>query len=204
MYKELTSIIKSLDFDTISDERKQKLGKLIEYISSKLKKAQQVNLCFICTHNSRRSQFSQVWTEVAAYYNGIDVKVYSGGIEVTAFNERAVESLRRFGFRIIKEENSDNPKYKVYYSDEIDPIVALSKLFNDPSNPKNNFAAVMTCSSADKNCPVVPGAEIRIPILYEDPKKYDDTDQEEIVYDKRSQQIATEMFYIFSKVKSNL
>ena len=31
----------------------------------------------------------------------------------------------------------------------------------------------MTCSQADKTCPVVKGAETRIAIPYDDPKEYD-------------------------------
>ena len=59
----------------------------------------------------------------------------------------------------------------------------------------------MTCSDADENCPLIPGAEIRIPVRYEDPKIYDNTPEEEVRYDERLAQIAREMCYIFSKVE---
>lgn len=58
-----------------------------------------------------------------------------------------------------------------------------------------------TCSQADENCPLITGAEVRIPITYEDPKVADGTIHQASIYQERSLQIASEMFYIFSKMK---
>jgi arsenate reductase len=60
----------------------------------------------------------------------------------------------------------------------------------------------MTTSQPDENSPYIPGAEARIPIRYEDPKIFDGTPEEEARYDERSLQIASEMFYVFSKIHS--
>jgi arsenate reductase len=73
----------------------------------------------------------------------------------------------------------------------------FSKIYDDSSNPKTHFAAVMTCDHAEKNCPFIPGAEKRISLYYEDPKAFDNTKKEAIMYDKRSLEIATEMKYVF-------
>ena len=59
----------------------------------------------------------------------------------------------------------------------------------------------MTCSHADENCPFIPGAEKRIPVRYDDPKAFDNTPQQEEKYEERSNQIATEMLYVFSQIK---
>ena len=77
----------------------------------------------------------------------------------------------------------------------------FSKLYNDPINPKDKFAAIMTCSHADKNCPIISGAEIRIPIMYDDPKLFDNTPEKVSKYQECCLQIASEMFYLFSQVK---
>jgi len=61
----------------------------------------------------------------------------------------------------------------------------------------------MTCSSADKGCPFIAGAEKRIPVTYEDPKLFDNTPQQAEKYLERSNQIATEMKYVFEHVKNN-
>lgn len=185
----------------IPEERIQVLETLIRYIQSKVDQGEDVNLNFICTHNSRRSQFSQVWAQTAADIRGISANCYSGGVEVTAFNDRAVNSLKRSGFRISSKENGSNPVYFLFYSDDSEPIVAFSKVYDDPINKASRFAAVMTCDHADENCPFIPGTEQRIPVRYEDPKVFDGTDLEIEKYDERSMQIASEMQFVFSQIK---
>lgn len=182
-------------------ERKAALQPLIDYIQSKVDQGAVAHLNFICTHNSRRSQLSQVWAQTAAHYFGVPASCYSGGVEVTAFNERAVASLKRSGFRVASE-GEGNPKYAVYFSETLPPIRAFSKLYDDPENAAPGFAAVMTCSEADENCPFIPGSERRIPVRYEDPKAFDGTPREALGYDERSRQIASEMFYVFSQIKT--
>jgi len=195
----LKEVISSINTENIPKERQESLQVLIDYVANKIKAGLPINLNFICTHNSRRSQFSQIWAKVASVYSGIEINSFSGGVEVTAFNERAVESLKRFGFEI-SAEGENNPKYFVKYSKNLKPIVAFSKLFDDETSPKENFSAIMTCSHADENCPFIPGAEKRIPIRYDDPKEFDGTPEEEEMYDARSIEIATEMFFLFSAI----
>ncbi|WP_134199211.1 protein-tyrosine-phosphatase [uncultured Algoriphagus sp.] len=201
LYPTLAETIQNAKKQPIPAERKAVLEVLISYIQSKLDQGQDVNLNFICTHNSRRSQFSQIWAKTAADLHGIPANCYSGGVEVTAFNDRAVSSLKRSGFRISYKENGSNPIYSVFYSDESDPIIAFSKVFDDPANDALHFAAVMTCDHADENCPFIPGTERRIPVRYEDPKAFDGTDLEAEKYDERSLQIASEMLYVFFQVQ---
>ena len=185
----------------VGEDRRVLLQPLVDYIQDVVDQDDIAYLNFICTHNSRRSQLSQVWAQTAADYFEIPVKCYSGGVEVTAFNERAVASLKRSGFRITAK-GEGNPKYAVYYLKNGQPIQAFSKRYDDPENKAPGFAAVMTCSDADENCPFIPGAEVRIPIRYEDPKEFDGTPEEAFMYDQRSRQIASEMFYVFSQIKS--
>ncbi len=200
MYQELINTIKKLQVQNIALERKKALQPLIEYIQSKLETGSEIKLNFICTHNSRRSQLAQIWAKTAASYYDIEIDSYSGGVEVTAFNDRAVEALKKEGFQIIKKGDG-NPYYSVSFDENIAQLNAFSKTFDDPVNPTSGFAAVMTCSHADENCPFIAGAETRLPIRYDDPKEYDDTPLEASKYDERSLQIANEMFYIFSQVK---
>jgi arsenate reductase (thioredoxin) len=199
LYPTLQTHIEQAQALPISEERKAVLQVLIDYLQQKVDQNKDIKLNFICTHNSRRSQFSQIWGKVAAAYYGIEIHSFSGGVEVTAFNERAVASIKRFGFKVSKE-GGENPKYFVFYSDDEDPIVTFSKVYDDAANVPTGFAAVMTCSHADENCPYIPGAETRIPVRYEDPKAFDDTELEAEKYDERSMQIASEMLFIFSRI----
>lgn len=189
------------EFVDIAEERKAQLEEVAAFVKEKSSANQDVQLTFICTHNSRRSHMSQVWAQTAAHYYQIPmVQCYSGGTEATAFNPRAVKALRNAGFDIEKAEEKANPVYLVSYSHNTEPLKCFSKKFADDFNPQTNFAAIMTCTDADEACPFVPGAEVRFSIPYEDPKVADDTPEEESKYNERCRQIATEMFYLFSKV----
>ena len=196
----LENFRKQLDFSLLSEERKTVLTELINYIQQQRNAGKEVHLNFICTHNSRRSQFSQIWAQTAAYYYGVNAQCYSGGVEVTAFNERAVESIKRSGF-VVEKNGEENPKYAVVFSNDVAPLLAYSKIYDDAANAKIGFAAIMTCAHADDNCPYIPGADKRIPIRYNDPKAFDDTPLEALKYDERSKEIANELFYTFSLIK---
>lgn len=200
MNNRLKQFIDQLDIDQIPNERLRVLDAVIEYIHNKRSSGTVPQLNFICTHNSRRSQLSQLWAKTMSVYFQIPIKSYSGGTAVTAFNERAVASLRRTGFEI-SEKGIENPRYSVRLNDEV--MVMFSKVYDDLENPKTNFAAIMTCSDADENCPIIHGCEQRIPLRYEDPKAFDDTDIESEKYDERSKQIATELKYVFLKLKES-
>ena len=103
---------------------------------------------------------------------------------------------------IEKLSEGNNPVYSIKYAENQHPVIGFSKKMDDHFNPKSGFAAVMTCSQADEACPIVPGAEKRIPITFEDPKAFDHTPLQAEKYAERSMQIATEMFYVFSKIQS--
>lgn len=187
-------------FDSIPEERRRELRKLALFVRTKQSSNEPANLTYICTHNSRRSHMSQLWAATAAAWYGVkDVGTFSGGTETTAFNPRAVASLERAGF-VTENPGGENPHYRVTYGPDAPVMECFSKKYDDPPNPAGGFAAVMTCSQADKNCPVVMGAALRIAIPYEDPKAADETPEEAQRYDERCKQIATEMFYLFSQV----
>ncbi len=187
-------------FDSISPERKILLAEIVEYIRNKKEQNQAINLVYVCTHNSRRSHFGQVWATVAAhYYNVTDVFTFSGGTEATAFNPNAIAALRTIGFEVSEEANSENPKYLVRFG-ENETTTCFSKVYDDSVNPKLNFAAIMTCSDAENNCPFIPGVELRIGTTYEDPKTFDNTPQQSEKYLERSNQIGIECLYVFSQI----
>ncbi len=201
-YPELKSYIDSalVSFTSIDTTRKEALNQLALKISAD---STTVNLTFICTHNSRRSQMSQIWAQTAAAYYGIDnVKCFSGGTEATAFNPRAVKAMQKAGLHIDAKDETSNPLYLVSFAPETSVMETFSKIYNDDFNPKN-FIAVMTCAQADAACPIVEGASDRVSITYEDPKVADNTPEEEAKYDERCYQIASEMLYIFSQVKKS-
>lgn len=199
MFTKIEEILSNVEIETISPDRKADLHVLSHFIQEKINAKKPVLLNFICTHNSRRSQFTQAWAKVASNYYGVDIQSFSGGVEVTACNERTIASLKRSGFQI-SHEGEDNPRYFLKYEDGTDEIQLFSKLYDDFENASDHFAAIMTCSHADENCPVVAGCEKRITLRYNDPKEFDDTAFEEEKYDERSLEIVTEMMYVFSRI----
>ncbi len=203
-YPPLSETIEALvgNFGSIPSERKQILNQLTDFVQAKSERQEKINLIFICTHNSRRSHISQIWAQAAAAYYGIgNVVSYSGGTEATAFNPRAVKAMEEAGFKITSSSNGTNPIYEVRFSDEANEVIAFSKKYDSETNPQKGFAAVMTCSHADENCPVVIGMEKRISLPYNDPKDFDGTPQEASKYAERVREIGTEILYAFSQVK---
>lgn len=190
------------DFDKIPEQRKELLRKISDYIISKKKQNKPINLVYICTHNSRRSHFGQVWAKVASEYYGIkDINTFSGGTEATAFNVNAINALKGIGFEIKPINIEKNSVYQVVYDEKELPIICFSKVYDDPKNPQKEFAAIMTCSDAEENCPFIPGVELRIGTTYDDPKAFDGTPQQDEKYSERSRQIALETLYVFSRLK---
>ncbi|AZJ34738.1 low molecular weight phosphatase family protein [Tenacibaculum singaporense] len=201
LFTEIQQTLSSLP--TVSEERKQVLQPLVNYIQEKLNNKELINLNFICTHNSRRSHLSQVWAQTMAYHYQIpNVNTYSGGTEATAMNATVVTTLVDNGFQIQQLSDGTNPIYAVKYADNTSSIIGFSKKYDNDFNPTSAFGAIMTCSQADEGCPFIAGAEKRVPVTYEDPKLYDGTPLEKEKYLERSLQIAAEMHYVFSTVKA--
>lgn len=201
--KTIKSVIVTLNIASVTNKRKDILRPLTTFIQSKHTTGKAIRINFICTHNSRRSHLSQVWAQTMAHYFNIkNVTCYSGGTEATALFPMAVETLRNSGFELNTISEGKNPVYSIKYAKNEHPIIGFSKTLDDDFNPKSEFAAIMTCDSANEACPFVAGAEQRIPITFEDPKAFDNSPQQAEKYMERSLQIATELFYVFSQIKS--
>jgi protein-tyrosine phosphatase/arsenate reductase len=191
----------TLQFEAIDSERKLLLAKLADYIQEKVNAKTPINLVYVCTHNSRRSHFGQVWAAVAAnYYSIPKLSTFSGGTEATAFNENAIHALKKTGFEISELSTGTNPHYRVNFGETL-YTTCFSKVYDDAVNPTSSFAAIMTCSDAEENCPFIPGVELRIGTTYDDPKAFDNKPIQAEKYLERSNQIARECLYVFSLIQ---
>lgn len=194
----LHTYFEDLEVKKITSERKQVLQELIDYAKEKLENNTPLILNFVCTHNSRRSQISQIMAQVSAYQYGIEAICYSGGTEVTAFHPNAIAAIERTGM-LIHSVGDINPVQFVRYSEYKTPLSCFSKTYDDTFNEASDFAAIMTCAHADDNCPVILNAK-RIPVRYEDPKRSDGTKEMSNVYDATVEEIANEMKYVFQMI----
>jgi len=160
MFPQLNQTLQILSKGSIPKERMALLQPLIDYIKQKRKEHKPVRLHFICTHNSRRSHLAQVWAQTMAHYWQIkDVACYSGGTEATALFPKVAETLSHQGFSVQKLSDDGNPIYAVKFDENEPAVMGFSKTFEHLFNPVASFAAIMTCSSADEDCPFIAGAE---------------------------------------------
>ena len=132
MYSTILKTVEQFHFENISNDRKNILQPLIDYIQGKVNSKKPVNLNFICTHNSRRSHLSQVWAQTSAsFYNIDNVHCYSGGTQETALFPKVAETLSNQGFQILKIADSKNPIYAIKFDENSLPIIGFSKKYDD-------------------------------------------------------------------------
>lgn len=202
MFENLSKTITEITTFSVSSLRREELQPLISFIQNKVNNTEEIRINFICTHNSRRSHLAQIWAQTMAFhFNLKNVFCYSGGTEATAMFPKVAETLVNQGFQMQQLSVSENPVYGFKFDENQHPIICFSKRFDDVFNPASQFAAIMTCSSADIGCPFIAGAEKRIPIKYDDPKAFDGSDLMNQKYAERSLEIASEMYYVFSKIQ---
>ncbi|MBR33715.1 MAG: hypothetical protein CMN77_20615 [Spirochaetaceae bacterium] len=208
------------------NHRYSEIATLASYVAGQARSKKPVQLIFVCTHNSRRSQIARalapfIWQTLSNRESGLSVRAgeadalssihaFSGGSEVTSVHPNTIQALLRAGFTFDKGKRKDqdgsekgaaglakNPVYELL--DPLDNSLSLfSKLIDDIENPSSNFAAIMVCSHADEACPVVKGADVRISLPFEDPGKFDGTDVSAEAYDRALDQIARDLYCIFS------
>lgn len=198
-----STIERILSLGKLPSARAELLSPAVEAIVALRCQAQCPRLVFICTHNSRRSQFGQAWATIAASWFGVvGIESYSGGTEVTQCHRNVIESLSRAGCQGTLG-GGVNARHTLRFSAAA-PLVLYSKRFDAPEIPRENLLAMMCCHEADGQCPTLLGAVARIALHYEDPKRSDDTDRASAVYDERRDQIAQEMLYLMSRVANRL
>ena len=209
MNKPLADYIAAIEAEnhTPDPSRIERLKPLIDWIRDRVRQSQTIDLVYICTHNSRRSHFGQVWGKTAAHRHGLSsVRTWSGGTEATAFHPNAMAALSRAGFQVSPAQDASvrNALYHIHYDEQQPPIACFSKTYDDAVNPAQDFVAVMTCTDAEKNCPFISGASLRVGLPYEDPRFSDGTPQQEQAYDLCCRTIARESLWLFAQVKSQL
>lgn len=205
MFPKIEKLCRKLETerDSISAERKQILEKIASAIDSQIENTGKAQLIYICTHNSRRSHFGQIWANVAAEFYGMSsvIEAFSGGTEVTALHPNSVTALKTMGFEVRTTTTEANPRYNVKFGKQRS-TTCFSKVFDNPENPDQDFLAIMTCSHADENCPFIPGALSRFASPYEDPKLFDTTQLQDKKYLERAMEIGREVSFMVSQLAS--
>lgn len=183
------------DESNLSPTRKNALAHLADTLVEK-KTGDDLQLMFICTHNSRRSIFAQVWASVLADHYQLPIKAFSGGTEATAVHENTLKCLDDLGFEIKAGNDRQNEKVRIKYG-EHQQISCFSKVFDHSENPQTDFIALMLCDHAAENCPFIPHASARLNFTFPDPKQFDGTAQETEKYKEICLDIAIQLHHIF-------
>jgi protein-tyrosine-phosphatase len=187
----------------VAAERRQLLKSVAEYLRQAKAGEQESRLLFVCTHNSRRSMFAQVWAQLAAEVFEIkNFNSFSAGSEATALHPNTAAALKRAGFQLTKETGGENPLYKISFSETAPAINLYSKTAESNELPAGNFAAVLVCVEDAEACPFIPNADARFPLSYSDPKKFDGTAEMEAMYDRCCSEIALEMLWVMKELAS--
>lgn len=119
---------------------------------------EKINVLFLCTGNSCRSQMAEGW---ARHFHGDKINFYSAGIEKHGLNKRAVQAMKESGVDISN-----------HYSKTLEDIGPVQ------------FDFVFTvCGHANENCPYFPGKAKVIHVGFDDPPKLSQglTDEEQIM-----------------------
>ena len=178
--------------------RRGEIERYAQEIAQRIKESGSANIVYVCTHNSRRSQFAQFWSAYHTDALNLPITSYSAGTERTACHSNVLEVLRQEGFSI----TSEGANHKVILNHK--SFVELSsKTLNSVGLPERYFA-IMTCSDADENCPYIPGALDRFRLTFEDPKWSDNSAEAIQVYQDTSKQISTDIKYLLEQININL
>ncbi len=186
----------------ISEERRSLLDDIASKMAMEYIENGSLDVLFICTHNSRRSQLAELWLAIGAKHFGLPgLRVWSGGTDVTSFNYRMVFALQHRGFELYRSKEGDNPHYRTR---DLNEKMFFSKRYDDEFNPGKNFMAITVCDDADEGCPMVHGAVARFHLPYVDPKAADDTDKEIEVYIEKVDEIGREILYCLVRTTEHL
>ncbi len=111
--------------------------------------SEKLNVLFLCTGNSCRSQMAEGWARALL---GDRIEAYSAGIETHGLNPRAVRVMAEAG---------------------VDISAHRSKLVRDL--PTLDFDCVVTvCGHANENCPLFPGKTRVFHVGFDDPPRLDE------------------------------
>ncbi len=206
-------------FDMIQPEHRLSGEKLVEWIVKNHQPGRNLDIIAVCTANSRRSLFAATMGNIAADYYGMpEIRFHSGGTAASAINARAINSLKEIGVEIEptgKEAprgaaETRNPFLLVRWGNAgasgVSPAetTEFSKTYDDPANPQRGFAALVVCSEADAECPIVKGADVRISAPFLDAKMYDDGAYESAKYAERRDEIGRFMLSVMLQTRVRL
>ncbi|VGO17391.1 Glutaredoxin arsenate reductase [Pontiella desulfatans] len=118
--------------------------------------SEKINLLYLCTGNSCRSQMAEGWTRAL---KGDQIEVYSAGIETHGLNPNAVKVMAEAGVDITGQRSQHIDEFK---DTKIDYVITV-------------------CAHAHETCPFFPGNAKVLHVGFDDPPKLSPPDASEEV-----------------------
>ncbi|MDF7807475.1 arsenate reductase ArsC [Pontiellaceae bacterium B12219] len=115
-----------------------------------------INLLYLCTGNSCRSQMAEGWTRAL---KSDAIEVYSAGIETHGLNPNAVKVMAEAGVDISNQKSQHIDEFK---DTEIDYVITV-------------------CAHAHETCPFFPGEAKVLHVGFDDPNNLSPVDAPEEV-----------------------
>ena len=112
-----------------------------------------MNLLFLCTGNSCRSQMAEGWAHALA---GDDLRIQSAGIEAHGKNPRAIKVMQEVGIDIAAQESTKLTDEMLEWADYV----------------------VTVCGHADQHCPALPSGTRKEHWPLDDPARATGSEEE--------------------------
>ena len=117
---------------------------------------EKVKVLFLCTGNSARSQMAEAFLRK---YAGDRFEVFSAGLEPQGINPLARKVIEESGFDL-----------SGHYSKDVSEFLGTM-----------HFGYVITlCDNAESQCPIFPGASIRLHWPFEDPAAFQGIEEQKL------------------------
>jgi|GEM_PF-308527 len=146
--------------------QKEKIDEIVAFLKSEPRIK---HIIFLCTHNARRSQFSELWFCYFTEYYNLPYQGYSAGVEATRVHPHVISTIRQDAAIVA---DGDNPEILIQPLD-VGSRPFYSKTLEDPSLPVDNFMTIAVCDHAAETCPIMPGSAGRFAVPFVDPGAHD-------------------------------
>ena len=200
-FPQIEAYLDSLSYDQITAERKQHLDHISHTMAKILHERRYLEIVFLCTHNSRRSIFSEIMSHVLSDALKLPFYSYSGGAEGTYIAPQVITTLEDIGFETSRFNSRLDTAYHIKYRKRKNALVFYSHNMDNFIRKQYPYITISTCDEATETCPVGPAEAIRFSTPYEDPKVADGTPMESAVYRATCDEITTNLLYIYNTIK---
>ena len=144
-----------------------------------------MNLLFLCTGNSCRSQMAEGWARhfAARSISPLQLQVRSAGLEAHGLNPRAVAAMQKQGVDISQHSSDVLDNDMIEWADMI----------------------VTVCADADENCPLLPARLKKRHMGFPDPAQATGSDAEiEKQFDDVCRQIRDSVLKLLTELTNDL